>query len=71
VREIIVFAVLNGIGLLIQDATVEFSYYVGHAARGLVTTKRKATAASPRTPQSGTARPRSLASARRPGVSWG
>ena len=28
VREIIVFAVLNGIGLLIQDATVGFNYYV-------------------------------------------
>lgn len=28
VREIIIFAVLNGIGLLIQDATVAFNYYV-------------------------------------------
>ena len=28
VREIVVFAVLNGIGLLIQDATVAFNYYV-------------------------------------------
>ena len=28
VREITVFAVLNGIGLLIQDATVGFNYYV-------------------------------------------
>ena len=28
VREIIVFAVLNGIGLLIQDATVAFNYYL-------------------------------------------
>ena len=33
VREIAVFAVLNGIGLLIQDATVAFNYYglgLGH-----------------------------------------
>jgi hypothetical protein len=30
VREIIVFAVLNGIGLLIQDATVGFNYYLLH-----------------------------------------
>ena len=28
VREIAVFAVLNGIGLLIQDATVAFNYYL-------------------------------------------
>jgi putative flippase GtrA len=28
VREITIFAVLNGIGLLIQDATVGFNYYV-------------------------------------------
>ncbi len=28
VREIVVFAVLNGIGLLIQDATVAFNYYL-------------------------------------------
>jgi putative flippase GtrA len=27
-REIVVFAVLNGIGLLIQDATVAFNYYL-------------------------------------------
>ncbi len=27
-REIVVFAVLNGIGLLIQDAAVAFNYYV-------------------------------------------
>ena len=30
VREIAVFAVLNGIGLLIQDATVAFNYYLLH-----------------------------------------
>jgi putative flippase GtrA len=30
VREIIVFAVLNGIGLLIQDAAVAFNYYLLH-----------------------------------------
>ena len=33
VREIVVFAVLNGIGLLIQDAAVTFNYYalgLGH-----------------------------------------
>lgn len=30
VREIIIFAVLNGIGLLIQDATVAFNYYLLH-----------------------------------------
>jgi len=30
VREIIIFAVLNGIGLLIQDAAVGFSYYLLH-----------------------------------------
>lgn len=30
VHEIIVFAVLNGIGLLIQDATVAFNYYLLH-----------------------------------------
>ncbi|HEX5302398.1 MAG TPA: GtrA family protein [Streptosporangiaceae bacterium] len=30
VREIIVFAVLNGIGLLIQDAAVGFNYYLLH-----------------------------------------
>ena len=29
-REILVFAVLNGIGLLIQDATVAFNYYLLH-----------------------------------------
>ena len=28
VREIVVFALLNGIGLLIQDAAVAFNYYV-------------------------------------------
>ena len=28
VRELIIFAVLNGIGLLIQDATVAFNYYL-------------------------------------------
>lgn len=28
VREVLVFAVLNGIGLLIQDATVGFNYYL-------------------------------------------
>lgn len=28
VREIIIFAVLNGIGLLIQDATVAFNSYL-------------------------------------------
>jgi len=28
VREVIIFAVLNGIGLLIQDATVAVNYYV-------------------------------------------
>jgi putative flippase GtrA len=28
IREISVFAVLNGIGLLIQDATVAFNYYL-------------------------------------------
>jgi putative flippase GtrA len=28
VRELIIFAVLNGVGLLIQDATVAFNYYV-------------------------------------------
>ncbi len=28
VREIVIFAVLNGIGLLIQDATVAFNYYL-------------------------------------------
>lgn len=28
VHELIVFAVLNGIGLLIQDAAVAFNYYV-------------------------------------------
>ena len=27
-REIIIFAVFNGIGLLIQDATVAFNYYL-------------------------------------------
>jgi hypothetical protein len=27
-RELIIFAVLNGIGLLIQDATVAFNYYL-------------------------------------------
>jgi len=27
-RELVVFAVLNGIGLLIQDATVAFNYYL-------------------------------------------
>jgi len=27
-REIVIFTVLNGIGLLIQDATVAFSYYL-------------------------------------------
>jgi len=27
-HEIIIFAVLNGIGLLIQDATVAFNYYL-------------------------------------------
>ncbi len=30
VRELIVFGVLNGIGLLIQDATVAFNYYLLH-----------------------------------------
>jgi len=30
VREVIVFAVLNGIGLLIQDGTVGFNYYLLH-----------------------------------------
>jgi putative flippase GtrA len=30
VREIVIFAVLNGIGLLIQDATVAFNYYLLH-----------------------------------------
>ena len=30
VRELIVFAVLNGIGLLIQDAAVGFNYYLLH-----------------------------------------
>jgi len=30
VREIIIFAVLNGIGLLIQDAAVGFNYYLLH-----------------------------------------
>jgi putative flippase GtrA len=30
VREIIIFAVLNGIGLLIQDAAVAFNYYLLH-----------------------------------------
>ena len=30
VREVMVFAVLNGIGLLIQDATVAFNYYLLH-----------------------------------------
>ena len=30
VREIIVFAVLNGIGLMIQDAAVGFNYYLLH-----------------------------------------
>ncbi len=30
VREIMVFAVLNGVGLLIQDATVAFNYYLLH-----------------------------------------
>jgi putative flippase GtrA len=29
-REIVVFAVLNGIGLLIQDAAVGFNYYLLH-----------------------------------------
>ena len=29
-REIVIFAVLNGIGLLIQDATVAFNYYLLH-----------------------------------------
>lgn len=33
VREIIIFAVLNGIGLLIQDATVGFNYYLLHLGR--------------------------------------
>jgi putative flippase GtrA len=28
VRELIIFAVLNGVGVLIQDAAVAFSYYV-------------------------------------------
>jgi putative flippase GtrA len=34
VRELIIFAVLNGIGLLIQDAAVAFNYYLlslGHS----------------------------------------
>ena len=30
VRELIIFAVLNGIGLLIQDATVAVNYYLLH-----------------------------------------
>jgi putative flippase GtrA len=30
VRELIIFAVLNGIGLLIQDAAVAFNYYILH-----------------------------------------
>jgi putative flippase GtrA len=30
VREIILFTVLNGIGLLIQDATVAFNFYLLH-----------------------------------------
>jgi putative flippase GtrA len=30
VRQIIIFAVLNGIGLLIQDAAVAFNYYLLH-----------------------------------------
>ena len=30
VREIVIFAVLNGIGLLVQDATVAFNYYLLH-----------------------------------------
>jgi len=30
VREIIIFAILNGIGLLIQDAAVAFNYYLLH-----------------------------------------
>ena len=30
VREIVIFTVLNGIGLLIQDATVAFNYYLLH-----------------------------------------
>ncbi len=29
-REIVIFTVLNGIGLLIQDATVAFNYYLLH-----------------------------------------
>ncbi len=29
-REVIIFTVLNGIGLLIQDATVAFNYYLLH-----------------------------------------
>jgi len=33
VREVIIFAVLNGIGLLIQDATVAFNYYLLHLGR--------------------------------------
>jgi putative flippase GtrA len=32
-REIIIFAVLNGIGLLIQDAAVGFNYYLLHLGR--------------------------------------
>lgn len=34
VREIVVFAVLNGIGLLIQDATVGSGYYLLHLGHG-------------------------------------
>jgi putative flippase GtrA len=30
VRESIIFAVLNGIGVLIEDATVAFNYYLLH-----------------------------------------
>jgi putative flippase GtrA len=30
VREVIIFAVLNGIGLLVQDAAVAFNYYLLH-----------------------------------------
>jgi putative flippase GtrA len=35
-REIAVFAVLNGVGLLIQDATVAFNYYLLHLGHNVL-----------------------------------